>query len=70
MHLLYDRIAVGITEAARMLSISASTVRRAIHTTDPRSFPPPLRAKRMGGKGTYSIRVSDLIEWWESLEDA
>lgn len=63
-----DRVAVGINEAARLVDVSTATIRRAIHTTDPRSFPPPLRAKLMGRK--YSIRVLDLVDWWERLADA
>ncbi|MGN6127584.1 MAG: hypothetical protein ACTHON_13550 [Humibacter sp.] len=63
-----DRIAVGINEAVRLIGVSPRIVRRAIRTSDPTSYPPPLRAKWMGRK--YSIRVADLIEWWESLEDA
>ncbi|GAB2474376.1 hypothetical protein [Xylanimonas ulmi] len=63
-----DRIAVGVREAARLVDMSPETIKRAIHTTSPVSFPPPLRAKYAGYK--YSIRVADLIEWWESLPDA
>ncbi len=46
-----------------------STLRRAIHATDPKTFPPPLPAKR-GAKGALIIRRTDLDAWLERLPDA
>ena len=40
-------IAYGIKEAAAAVGMSEATLRKAINTTDPTAFPPPLRAKRV-----------------------
>lgn len=59
---------MSIAEAAGETPFSIDTIRRAIHTTDPDVFPPPLRAKLGGGK--YVIRDIDLRAWIDSLRDA
>ena len=72
-----DKLAYTIDEAAEAVSVSVSTIRRAIKATDPRAFPPPLSAKRLGAKSTdkeprgdYRITRSALTAWVESLQDA
>jgi hypothetical protein len=64
-----DKILVKASEAAQMVSMSEATIKRAIRTTDPASFPPPLKAKR-GGKGEYLIAVAELHRWAARLDDA
>ena len=63
-----DKRLLTIEEAAASVGYHPSTLRRAIHTTDPSSFPPPLKAKKPGG--TYRIRSADLDAWVDSLDDA
>src|SRR5665647_359560 len=62
------KLAFTIKEAERSTGISAATITRAIHTTDPWSFPPPLHAKRAGSR--YLVLSTDLIVWLESFRDA
>ena len=62
-------LALGVKAAAEYVSFSAATIREAIRTTDPESFPPPLPAKK-DKRGHYHIRVADLDQWFDSLEDA
>lgn len=66
------RILYTIEDAAEQVSQSVKTLRRAIHATDSRLFPPPLRAKRLGTKtnSEYRILHADLVAWAESLPDA
>jgi hypothetical protein len=59
-----------LQEAAELTSFSVDTMRRAIHTTDPRSFPPPLYAKRAGSGGKFLILQSELTRWMHDLPDA
>ena len=63
--------AFNVAAAAVAYGVSESTIRRAIRKTkDDGEFPPPLAAKRVGGKGTFSIHVTALDEWHDRLEDA
>ena len=50
-----------LTQAAEMTAMSVDTIRKAIRTTDPDAFPPPLRAKR-ASKG-LRVLLSDLTAW-------
>ena len=43
-----DPVAYTIDQAAAAVGMSRQTIKRAIQATDPRTFPPPLRAKRAG----------------------
>ena len=67
-----DKLAYTIDEAAEAVSVSVATIRRAIAATDPKSFPPPLKAKRLGkeARAPYRIPHSALAAWVESLQDA
>ena len=60
---------MSLEEAAAETPYTAKTLRRAIQTTDPKSFPPPLKAKR-GARGAYAITDTALREWINSLKDA
>lgn len=60
---------MSLEEAAKETPYSVKTLRRAIQTTDPRAFPPPLRAKR-GARGSYAITDEALREWIASLPNA
>lgn len=57
-----------LIEASLATGISKDMLIRAIHTTDPRCDPPPLRAKRIGRQ--YLILPKDLDDWLERLPDA
>lgn len=65
-------VALPLAEAAAAVGQSVNTLRKAIHTTDPNAFPPPLRAKRAGTshKASYLVLVSELERWVNSLPDA
>lgn len=65
-------VAVTVTDAARLAGVSPSVIRRAIHATDPREWPPPLKAHRKGTAPTaaYLIRTADLDEWVSSMPTA
>jgi hypothetical protein len=58
-----------LDDAAARTPWSTSTLRRAIKTTDPHSFPPPLRAKR-GPRGQHVILASELTRWMREMPDA
>lgn len=62
------KIAYTVEQAADAVSISVSTIRRAIRATDPAAFPPPLRARRSGTekKPGYRILGTELQRWVES----
>lgn len=60
---------MSLAEAAAETPFSVKTLRKAIQTTDPASFPPPLRAKR-GARGSYVITDDALREWIDDLPDA
>jgi hypothetical protein len=70
------KLAYTIDEAAEAVSVSVATIRRAIKATDPKAFPPPLKAKRLAAKssekesGAYRIPHAELTAWVESLQDA
>jgi hypothetical protein len=62
------KLAYRLEEAADVVPYSVQTLRRAIQATDPRAFPPPLKAKR-DSRG-YLILAGDLDAWLASLPDA
>lgn len=62
-------IMVDLATAAQMCGVSTRTIRRAIKTSDQKSFPPPLRAKA-DSRGHYRILVSELERWAERWADA
>lgn len=67
------RILYDLEGAAQQVSHSPKLLRRAIHTTDPKSYPPPLAAKVAGkqdGRHRFLITHKALVEWAESLPDA
>lgn len=61
------RLVYTVEEAADAVRQSVATIRRAIHTTDPNAFPPPLRAKRTSRK--HLIPADELARWVASLPD-
>ena len=65
-------MAYSVADAAKAAGMSATTIRRAIRSTDPRAFPPPLKAKRAGeGIGSkHLILATDLAAWLASFPDA
>lgn len=67
-----SRILYSLEDAAAQVSQSVKTLRRAIASTDPASFPPPLNAKRQGDRpnAPYQILHDDLVAWARSLKDA
>lgn len=54
-----------------VVPVSLNTVQRAIHTTKPDAFPPPLRAKRVGHGLTakYMVLSADIDDWLERFPD-
>lgn len=67
-----SRILYDLDAAAEQVSQSVKTLRRAIQSTDPTEFPPPLKAKRQGKakNAAYGITHAALMEWADSLPDA
>lgn len=67
-------VAFPLKDAAAAVGVSVDILRQAIHTTDPHSYPPPIRAKKVGKPGskkfTYSIAADELSRWHSSLPDA
>lgn len=63
------KAAMSLAEAAAETPFSIDTLRRALRATDPRTFPPPLRAKR-DSKGRHVVLAGELQRWLDSLEDA
>lgn len=66
------RISYRLKDAAEATGVSEDVLRRAIKATDPKAYPPPLKAKRAGSdkKVTYLILGSELERWVGSLGDA
>lgn len=67
-----DRLAYRIDAAAEAAGVSADIVRKALRTTDPTAWPPPLRARRVGVavNAPHLILADDLREWLESFPEA
>ena len=59
-----------LREAATIAGVSVATLTRAIHTTDPESYPPPLRASRVGAssRARFQVREDDLAAWLDECE--
>ena len=64
-----DFMALTLTEAEAVTPFSAKTLRRAIAETDPKAFPPPLRAKK-DSRGRLIVLARELERWLDSLPDA
>ena len=68
------RILYDLDGAAEQVSQSVRTIRRAIHSTDPTAFPPPLRGKRKGAASNANapivIPVTELDRWISEWPDA
>lgn len=66
------QLAYSITQAAATAGQSVDTIKRALRATDPRTFPPPLRAKRAGtaANSKHLILATDLQRWLDSFPDA
>lgn len=65
-------LAYTIAEAAEATRTSQDTIRRAIAATNARSFPPPLKAKRVGTgpRAKHVILADDLADWMTRLPNA
>lgn len=61
-------LAYSVEEAATATSMSVSTIRRALRSTDPAAFPPPLRAKKADGR--LVIEATELRTWVAGLPKA
>jgi hypothetical protein len=66
------KTAYSIPEAAAETSVSEAIIRRALKATDPKAFPPPLRAKRLGNGSSAKqlIAGDELARWFASFPDA
>lgn len=63
------RALMSVNEAAAEVSMSVSTIRRAIRKTkQDGDFPPPLPAKKVGG--AYRVAAAALTAWIDLLPDA
>lgn len=58
-----------LKEAATHTPYGVATLRRAVHSTDRHTFPPPLKVK-LGPRGAHLVRDVDLRAWIDSLPDA
>lgn len=67
-----EKVAYKLADIPKIYPVSEATLRRAIHTTDPNAFPPPLKAKRMGrgSNAKYVVWSEDLKAWHELLPEA
>lgn len=67
-----SKLAYTLDEAADATGFSVKTLRRAIGSTDPAAFPPPLDAKRAGDapNAPYRILAPALVAWLDSMKDA
>lgn len=67
-----NALAYGITDAAEAAGVSETLIRRALKATDPRAFPPPLRAKRVGNAHSAKqiILASELTKWLDRFPDS
>lgn len=57
-------------EIAERAGVSTDTVRRAFHTTDPDSFPPPLVGSRLGdsSRARFTAWDTDVEAWIQEME--
>lgn len=66
------KVAYTIPEAADQVSVSAATIRRAIHATGKEATGPrPLAAKNIGTdkKPAYRIAHVELVRWFNASDD-
>ena len=63
------KVLLTVAEAATTVPWGEDIIRKAIRATDPKKFPPPLKAKK-GPRGQYVIRPADLDAWADSLPAA
>lgn len=59
---------MDVKQADTLANCSTAKIRRALHTTDIRAYPPPLKAAgRHGYGGKFLIQMSELNRWLEEL---
>ncbi|GAB3884405.1 hypothetical protein [Terrabacter terrigena] len=65
-------VLMKLADAAAYTSQSPDTLKKASRITDPRAFPPPLRAKRQGTAPNAALMFlrADLDDWVERFPDA
>ena len=65
-------LAYKLPDAAQVSGLSIDTLKRAIRATDPKAWPPPLRAKKGGHAQNAQIVIlhADLMAWLASFPDA
>lgn len=65
-------ILLRLREAAEAVSVSPSTLERAVHQRDPNGYPPPIKAKRLGtgARAALAFDVAELEAWAAKLPDA
>lgn len=70
--MIADQLSYSLPEAAAKSGMSLSTIRRAVNTTDPRAYPPPLKAKRESDAKNAKKFVlhKDLEDWLDRYPDA
>lgn len=73
-----EPVAYKLRDAALVSGQSVDTIKRAIATTDPAAWPPPLKAKRAGrpvkdGERTNAhilVLRTELLRWLDAFPDA
>jgi hypothetical protein len=65
-------LAYDVNEAAVQANVSKDLIRRGIASTNPRAFPPPLKAKKVGQASNARIIIlaTDLAAWLANFPDA
>ncbi len=65
-----QRLAYSVRDAAHEAGVSENYVRAAIKSPGGPGYPPPLKAKFVGGRAGYRITGPNLTAWVESWPDA
>ena len=64
------QLAYSVKDVAAAAGVSENFVRACIKSPGGQGYPPPLRAKFIGGRAGYRVQHAHLTEWIESWEDA
>lgn len=58
-------VAYRLKEAAAATGVSVDLIRKALHTTDPEAWPPPLAARRIGHAANAPLVIeADVLRDW------
>lgn len=67
-----DRLAYRVKDAAEAAGVSVDIIRKALRSTDPAAWPPPLRARQIGtaDNAPKLIEADDLRDWIRRFPEA